>query len=192
MNSKKIILIVFVLVALVQIYVPAKIILGRAVVLSSGKEFKFKTAPIDPSDPFRGKYINLNFNEATVEIQNKENWVHGETVFVLLSKDDNGFAKTKSVSRVRPVDNQDFLKVKVNYVAYDGSKLFVQYPFDRFYMEESKAYDAELTYNRTLRDTSQVTYALVNIKNGESVLKDVMINGIPIKEIVKLELQNRK
>jgi uncharacterized membrane-anchored protein len=192
MNSKKIILIVFVLVALVQIYVPAKIILDRAIVLSSGKEFKFKTAPIDPSDPFRGKYINLTFNENTVEIQNKENWVHGETVFVLLSTDNNGFAKTKSVSKVRPVGDQDFLKVKVNYVAYDGSKLFVEYPFDRFYMEESKAYDAELTYNRTLRDTSQVTYALVNIKNGQSVLKDVLINGIPIREIVKQEQQNRK
>jgi len=192
MNSKKIILIAFVLVALVQIYVPAKIILDRAIVLSSGKEFKFKTAPIDPGDPFRGKYINLTFKENRVEIQNKENWVHGETVFVLLSTDSNGFAKIRSVSKVKPLHNQDFLKVKVNYVVYDGSKLFVEYPFDRFYMEESKAYDAEQTYRRALPDTSQVTYALVNIKNGESVLKDVMINGIPIKEIVKQEQQNKE
>ena len=66
------------------------------------------------------------------------------------------------------------------HVTYDGSKLLIEFPFDRFYMEESKAYDAELTYNRTLPDTSQVAYALVNIKNGESVLKDVMINGISI------------
>ena len=192
MNSKKIILIAFILVALVQIYVPAKIILDRAIVLSSGKEFKFKTAPIDPSDPFRGKYINLNFNENTVEIQNKENWARGETVFVLLTTDNNGFAKIKSVSKVKPLDNQDFLKAKVDYVIYDGSKLSIEYPFDRFYMEESKAYDAELTYKRALPDTSQVTYALVNIKNGESVLKDVMINGISIREIVKQEQQNRK
>ena len=192
MNSKKIILIAFVLVALVQIYVPAKIILDRAIVLSSGKEFKFKTAPIDPSDPFRGKYINLNFNENTVEIQNKETWTNGETVFVLLTTDNNGFAKIKSVSKTKPLDNQDFLKAKVDFIIYDGSKLSIEYPFDRFYMEESKAYDAELTYNRVLPDTSQVAYALVNIKNGESVLKDVMINGISIVEIVKQDQQNRK
>lgn len=192
MNSKKIILIPFVLVALVQIYVPAKVILDRAIVLSSGKEFKFKTAPIDPGDPFRGKYIHLNFNENTIEIQNKESWTRGETVFVLLSTDNNGFAKIRSVSRAKPTDNQDFLKAKVNSVTYDGSRLSIEYPFDRFYMEESKAYDAELTYRRALPDTSQVAYALVNIKNGESVLKDVMINGIPIREIVKQEQQNRK
>ena len=192
MNSKKIMILAFILVALVQIYVPAKVILDRAIVLRSGKEFKFKTAPIDPSDPFRGKYINLNFNENTFEIQNRENWANGETVFVLLTTDNNGFAKIRSVSKTKPLDNQDFLKAKVDFIIYDGSKLSIEYPFDRFYMEESKAYNAELTYNRTIRDTSQVTYALVNIKNGESVLKDVMINGIPIREIVKQEQQNRK
>ena len=192
MNSKKIILIAFILVALVQIYVPAKIILDRAIVLNSGKEFKFKTAPIDPSDPFRGKYIDLNFNDNTIGIQNKENWARGETVFVLLTTDNNGFAKIRSVSKVKPLDNQDFLKAKIDYITYDAPKLVIEYPFERFYMEESKAYDAELTYNRVLPDTTQVAYALVNIKNGESVLKDVMINGISIVEIVKQDQQNRK
>ena len=192
MNSKKIILLAFIVVALVQIYVPARIILDRTIVLNSGKEFKFKTAPIDPSDPFRGKYIDLNFNDNTIGIQNKENWARGETVFVLLTTDDNGFAKISSVSKTKPLDTQDFLKAKIDYITYDAPKLVIEYPFDRFYMEESKAYDAELTYNRTLPDTSQVAYALVNIKNGESVLKDVMINGISIVEIVKQDQQNRK
>src|SRR4030095_2501252 len=190
MNSKKIMIPAFILVALVQIYVPAKVILDRTILLSSGKEFKFKTAPIDPSDPFRGKYITLNFNENTIEIQNKEKWSRGETVFVLLTTDNNGFAKIRSASKAKPMDSQDFLKAKVNYV--DGSKLSIEYPFDRFYMEESKAYDGELTYRRALPDTSQVAYALVNIKNGESVLKDVMINGNSIREIVKQGQQNKK
>ena len=192
MNSKKIIFLAFIVVALVQIYVPARIILDRTIVLNSGKEFKFKTAPIDPNDPFRGKYINLNFNDNTIGIQSKEHWARGETVFVLLTTDNNGFAKIRSVSKAKPSDTRDFLKAKVDHVIYDGSKLFIEYPFERFYMEESKAYDAELTYNRTLPDTSQVAYALVNIKNGESVLKDVMINGISIVEIVKQDQQNRK
>src|SRR5688572_2572190 len=148
MNSKKIIFLAFIVVALVQIYVPARIILDRTIVLNSGKEFKFKTAPIDPNDPFRGKYINLNFNDNTIGIQSKENWARGETVFVLLTTDNNGFAKIRSVSKAKPSDTRDFLKAKVDHVIYDGSKLFIEYPFERFYMEESKAYDAELTYNR--------------------------------------------
>ena len=111
---------------------------------------------------------------------------------VFLTTDENGFAKIKSVSKLEPADKQDFLKAKVRFISYDGSKLTIDYPFDRFYMEESKAYDAELTYNRSRRDTNSVAYALVNIKNGESVLKDVMIDGISIREIVKQEEQNRK
>lgn len=63
--------------------------------------------------------------------------------------------------------------------------LTIHYPFDRYYMEESKAYDAELTYIQSQQDTSKITYALVSIKNGDAVLKDVMISGTSIKEIVK-------
>lgn len=68
----------------------------------------------------------------------------------------------------------------------DGTnKLTIYYPFDRYYMEESKAYDAELVYTKSLQDTTQVTYALVSIKDGDAVLKDVLIDEISIKEIVK-------
>ena len=52
-------------------------------------------------------------------------------------------------------------------------------------MEESKAYEAELTYRQSQRDTTKLTYALVSIKNGDAVLKDVLIDGISIKEIVE-------
>lgn len=185
-------ILVFILVALVQIYVPAKIIIDRAIILSSGKEFKFRTAPIDPSDPFRGKYIDLYFNENSVEVHNTKGWVNGETVFVLITTDRNGFAKLESVSKNKPAGTQDYLVAKAGYVNYNDSKLSIELPFDRFYMEESKAYDAELTYRRVSGDTSQVAYALVNIKDGESVLKDVKINDVSINEMVKHQQKSPK
>jgi hypothetical protein len=39
-------------------------------------------------------------------------------------------------------------------------------------------------YLESLRDTNLITYGLVNIKAGEAVLKDVMIDGKSIKEMV--------
>lgn len=42
------------------------------------------------------------------------------------------------------------------------------------------------------RDTSQITYAVVSIKNGNAVLKDVMINGTSIIEIVKAKQGEKK
>ncbi|MEX0966863.1 MAG: GDYXXLXY domain-containing protein [Bacteroidia bacterium] len=188
MNSKKIIMIVFVMVALVQIYVPAKMIMDRENVLRTGTEYKFRTAPVDPSDPFRGKYITLNFAENTVGVQNEDDWVSGESVYLSLKTDEEGFVKINSVSKEKPDESEDFLKAKVWFVSGDTTNILtVQYPFDRYYMEESKAYPAELAYIDSQQNDSLETYALVRIKNGEAVLKDVLIDGISINEIVKAQ-----
>jgi len=193
MINKKILLPVFILVALVQLFVPAKMILDREDILDKGKEYKFKTEPIDPNDPFRGKYITLRYEDDMIEIQNEADWIRGEIIYVFLTTDNEGFAKIQSVSKENPTNNQDFLKTKVSYVTGNGAnKLTIDYPFDRYYMEESKAYDAELTYRESQLDTSQIAYALVSINDGEAVLKDVLINGVSIREIVIKERENQK
>jgi uncharacterized membrane-anchored protein len=184
---------VFILVAIVQLYVPAKMILDREDILNTGKDYKFKTEPIDPNDPFRGKYITLRYEEDMIEIQNEADWVSGEIIYVFLTPDKEGFAKVQSVSKENGTNNQDFLKAKVNYVTSNGSnKLTIDYPFDRYYMEESKAYDAELTYRKSQLDTTEIAYAVVSIKDGEAVLKDVLINGVSLREIVIKERENKK
>jgi uncharacterized membrane-anchored protein len=191
MISKKILLSVFILVALAQLFVPAKMILDREDILETGTEYKFKTEPIDPNDPFRGKYINLNYKEDAIEIQNEMEWLRGETIYVFLTTDNQGFAKIQSVSKDNPNNEQAYLKTKVDYVTSNGSnKLTLYLPFDRYYMEESKAYDAELAYRESQVDTNQVAYALVIIKEGEAVLKDVFIDGVSIREIVKNRKEN--
>ena len=52
-------------------------------------------------------------------------------------------------------------------------------------MEESKAYNAELAYNESASDTNNITYALVSIRNGNAVVKDVIINGISIVQAAR-------
>ncbi len=186
MNNKKILLGVFVLVALIQLFVPANMIWSREKVLSEGTEYKFKTAPIDPNDPFRGKYISLNFEQNTIEVENADDWIMEQEVYAILTKDEDGYAKISSVEKERPDGEEEYVQAKAFFVSFnDSNKLSLEFPFDRFYMEESKAYDAELVYRESQIDSSQVTYALVSIKNGEAVLKDVMIDGVSIKEIVK-------
>ena len=61
----------------------------------------------------------------------------------------------------------------------------IEYTFDRFYMEETKAQAAEDMYRESIVDSSQVAYALVNIRNGEAVIRDVLINGTSISDLVK-------
>ena len=51
----------FILVALLQLFVPANMIWQEEGTIQEGTEFHFKVAPVDPNDPFRGKYISLAF-----------------------------------------------------------------------------------------------------------------------------------
>ena len=186
MSSKKILFTTFILVALIQLAVPGKMIWDKEKILESGKEFKFETAPVDPTDPFRGKYIILDYKESTIRIDSANTWTEGDRIYIILKTDPKGFAKVDYVSKEKPTNNPDFVKAKVQFVSGLAFKtLNVAYPFDRFYMEESKAYDAEQEYMESQIDSTKTTYAVVSIKDGEAVLKDVMIDGVSIAEIVK-------
>lgn len=186
MDRRKILLVAFIAVVIAQLAVPAKMILDREEVMASGKDFRFRTAPIDPNDPFRGKFIILRYDNNVFEVENEEDWKRGETVYVLLTSDEQGFAQISSVSKNIPTDTRDYITTEVSYVTTnDTNQLYVRFPFDRYYMEESKAYDAEVIHREAQSDSTNVTWALVSVQDGEAVLKDVLINGVSIKEIVK-------
>jgi len=191
MSNKIWLIILFAVMAVGQFFVPLQMIFDREKVLSEGKTFKFKTAPIDPSDPFRGKYVTLNFAENNFEVSDGETWYNGQSVYVLLATDADGFVKIVDVVRELPAESNDCVKAKLNYVATkkDSTKtiqeLNLEYPFERFYMEESKAPLAESMYWEVSRDTTKITYASVNIQNGKAVLKDVFIGDVSIRELVK-------
>ncbi len=173
----------FILIALVQVFVPAQMIWQQEDVLKSGNVYRFKTMPIDPTDPFRGKYITLNYEMNSFAIADTS-FVYGDKVRVYIDNDDKGFAKAVVLSK-RPLEiNKDYVVAKVtgNYKEVISFEL----PFDRFYMEESKAKDAEMAYTKINRDSlKENVYAEVYVKEGQSVLKDVIIDGIPIQEYVE-------
>ena len=191
MLPKKFLFPIFILVVLAQLYVPFKMILDKEKVLDKGTYFKFITAPVDPTDPFRGKYITLSFKENTVVVSDNSEWVKGETAFALLENDTAGFAKIKSLSKTPPIqEDVPFVKVSIRYVSAqnddEGTKTVrIKYPFDRYYMEESKAYEAELAYRDSRRDSTSIAYALVAVDKGEAVLEDVIIDGRPIRKVAK-------
>ncbi|MEM1216609.1 MAG: GDYXXLXY domain-containing protein [Bacteroidota bacterium] len=187
MKHKKLWLGAFVLVALVQLYVPAQMIWQQENVLTTGTEYRFRTAPIDPYDPFRGKYITLSFRQNRVAVPADESWTVGESVYATLATDSTGFAEIAQVTKTAPTDTKGYLKVRVRNI-YDD-KMTIRYPFERYYMEESKAYDAEVLYRESRWDEDQVAYALVSVSQGDAVLKDVLIDDVPIRELVETKQQ---
>jgi len=186
MNKKSIILTLFVLVALAQLFVPYKMIWDREVILKEGVEIKLKTAPIDPNDPFRGKYIVLDYEENTIQTDSVEKWISGEDIYVFYTADADGFVKIKSVSRDMNPEEKIYVKAKVgNRIWNDTTSIRIDYDFDRFYMEESKAKGAEEAHQKAQIDSTKTTYALVSVKDGNAVVKDVFIDDVSVRELVK-------
>lgn len=181
MISKKIVWIAFALLVLLQLWVPASVIRNRENVLSTGKPFKFRTEPRDPNDYLRGKYIFLNFSENAIGVKDGKEWKRGEDIYVGLGTDSAGFAKIISITGNSREVKGDYIKAKVDYMGYEVPKqVYIEWPFERFYMEESKAPRAEAAYNKTRVDTGMVSYALVKVKAGDVVLENVYINDKPI------------
>ena len=77
---------------------------SRASILRSGTEVRLKTAPVDPRDLFRGDYVVLGYPISTVEgpAGREGGFKRGDTVFVTLTRDAEGFARATAVSRTRP------------------------------------------------------------------------------------------
>ena len=189
-SKNKIFWLAFALLMLAQLSLPAKMIFDRERVLASGTEYRFKTVPIDPSDPFRGKYVRLSYEEDTVEVDGGEVWRRDETIYLSLTVNKEGFATIESFSKQKPSNKENFLKAKVGYVSpREPNILNIDYPFDRFYMEESKAKKAETIYFESRENVQNSTYALISIKDGKAVLKDIMVNGVPIKDLVDAQTE---
>ena len=186
MNNKMILISLFCVLCLIQISVPAKMIYDSDKVLEYGKSYKFKTAPIDPTDPFRGKYITLNYENNYFPIDNQDEWNVGQEVYVYFAEDSLGFAYIAAVSVDNPLDNKLSLKLKIDQVtkSLDPNRIYFRYPFDRLYLEESKATAAEDIYRKAITNGSDV-YALVNIWDGKAVLNDVFVDDVRIVSQIK-------
>lgn len=193
MKNKNLLITLFLFVVIAQLFVPSQMIYNQEDILKTGKIVKFQCEPIDPNDPFRGKYITLRFKESAIKVKNLKEWSSNETIFAKIETSKDGFAKIKSISKTEPIDNSIYLKLKINYIAeYDDNKIYLDFPFNRFYMNENKAKKAEEVYAESTIDSTKIAYALVATKNGEAVIKDVLIDNISIKELAKANNNTNK
>lgn len=181
-KNKLLVLVGFVVMVVSQLWMPTSMILGREKVLREGTAFRFKTQPIDPNDPFRGKYVHLNF-ELDHYYTSDTTWQQEETIYLELTTDTAGFAAVADVWRTTPPHHR-YVRTTVSYLGTQDDKpvLYFYLPFDRFYMEESKAQPAEMAHQQAATDGT-TTYALVYVKDGDAVLHEVFVGDRTLREL---------
>jgi uncharacterized membrane-anchored protein len=176
----------FVVLALIQAAVPLFMIARREATLRDGVQYKFRTAPVDPADPFRGRYVALRMEQESVVVPSGADFRRGERVFAVLEQTPDGFARLGDVSRTRPGSNA-YIKARVRYPQSWGSTntVSLDLPFDRYYMNEKQAPKAEQAYWQHSRRTSQTAYITVRVKSGSAVLENLYIGDKKVEDYIK-------
>lgn len=179
---KYILFVAFGLMVLFQWLVPATMIWNRENIIRQNQVYLFETEPVDPHDAFRGKYVVLGFKENKVpyDYADTTSFEVGQEVFVEV----DSYAETAYLTRVfatEPTDLTNYFKTTILYIDEEAGQITVNTPFNRYYMNEEKSLRAE----QILRNNNLKAYAQVAIYKGEVVLKDVLVDGISLKDFVE-------
>ena len=170
-------LIVFAVLALAQLAVPASLIWKREQTLRHGSIWKFRTAPVDPVDVFRGRFIALHFDVETQGFSPPANASSGDTVFVTFKQDAEGFAEIDQVSETK-LDRVDFVAAQLI-----GNNISL--PFDKYWMTERDAPAAEAAYRAQSRAEKRNAFVTVRVFRGDAAMEQLYLDGQPLGEFLR-------
>ena len=133
MKHKYLIWILFILMVFAQWYIPGRMITSNEKVLQNGKEFRFRVAPVDPYDAFRGRFVQLRFRDnvykttdATLEKQTK--------LYAVIENSPDNYARIKSLQKEIPLETGDYIETNIIGAFHhnDSVQMRLYFPFDRY------------------------------------------------------------
>lgn len=176
-------LLLFVAAAILQLAAPLYMAWHWENILQTGETFYWQTAPVDPYDAFKGRYMALRFQQATVPRPDYTDWHYGQTAYVSLDRDSQNHAYISGISRSIP-PHTAYLQVKISYI--QDNMIHVELPFQRYYLPESLSTAAETAYRK---QAGAATVAAVRIKDGYGVIEQLYIKEETLPEF--LQHQNK-
>lgn len=163
---------------------------GRAQILRDGQEVALKTAPIDPRDLLRGRYVRLNYAASSIDVDDILPWLDDDerrvsrdrTVYVTFESDAEGFDVPTDVVLKRPSGGK-YIRASVtggqvffNGDVIGGGRLRVDFGVDRFYTNEQLAPELE----ERMRDGEITTVVVAVDEAGTAQIKAFRQDGINI------------
>ncbi len=173
-------IVIFLVVALAQLSVPASVIWKREHTLRNGRVWKFKTAPADPVDAVRGRYIWLRF--AAAEFTQSEQLKTDSSVYAVLRESADGFAEIDHLS-TEPISGDNVVKVEPGGW-FDG-KQHILFSFNKLWVEEKIAPAAEKAYVENSRRDKQNAYVTVRVRDGDAALEQLYIDNQPLRDYLR-------
>ena len=125
------------------------------------------TAP-DPYDPLRGRYLAVRPSQTEAPVPAGMVLNEGTQVYAVLTPGADGFAIISSLS-LTPPEGGDYVRVKSRYVF--NEKAVIDWPFDRFYVNEKPVSYTHLdVYKRQALDLLASSRAASRVETRSSSL----------------------
>ena len=180
----------FAVVCAAQIAVPASLIAKHEQTRAGGTPWKFQTAPVDPNDPYRGKYVQLSYAVEREPVPFADPGFvymgHNRRVYAELAAGPDGYARLVRVHE-QPPSGVEYVDVFTRHVSErqagaDGapSAIHVHLPFDRYYLPEAQAPQVEREYFEASRKAQANTWAEVRVRDGHAALVSLVLDGKPV------------
>ncbi len=131
--------------------------------LLTGETIVLDTRPVDPFDIFRGQYLTIGYEIASVPAI--EGAKEGETVYVALREDEEEIWRYKDASLVRPKGM--FIKGEITSIS--GENMRIEYGIEQYFFERNAKV---ATRNMTVE---------VRVSNGKARISQLLIDGEPIE-----------
>lgn len=195
-----------------QFAVLASLIIQREITLRKGACVFFATAPVDPFDAFRGRYMRVSLPALSRHISETK-FDAGQAAYAVIQCDSNAVGSIASLAAVKPADGV-YMRMRVrwcspewqtvtNAVGRSGKpevtsretgKYNVQFHpvLERFYVPEKVAPEVDALAFSNRGRTNQQARACVRIYKGEAVLEDIQIGGKPLLHVVRETLRQRE
>lgn len=176
--KRPLLMLLWCLLGAAQLAVPASMIWKAEKVKREGVEIRLGLAPVDPADPFRGRYLALSFDLEREPLPLPTGVEPGTPLFLEINLSPDGYASAKELHRTPP---PQALVIRLSgedwYGASPGEPRQARFrlPFRRFYVNEYRAPEiekqvAELTRRRSAPASQPVAFARAKLGDGEVVL----------------------
>jgi hypothetical protein len=165
-----------------QLALPLRYIWRGQQALAQGTPYRLATAPVDPYDPFRGRYVALGFR-AFPRIAASQ---PGEVWYLPIAAGADGYAVFGTALRERPASG-DYLRLRADAL----QRGWLRPPFDRYYLDESLAPEAERAYRALSRrrpangepEPEPIRAELaIRVLDGYAVPEMLYLDGQPVRD----------
>lgn len=207
-DKKKLLLALFLLTLTVGLYYPAAKIIRFEFPLAPPAVVRFNATLYDPYDPFRGRYVAISARQAQLTVAREAGSEHmldldrSSRLYAVVEPDEKGMAKVVDLVK-KPQKGKINLRLD-RYSVYFRSRekdstgydtYQITFPFNRFYMNEKLAPEAERAFMQATRGGGAEGRCQIVVKiyrDGSYAIDDMEIGGMPIHEFLRKEQAERK